>query len=123
MTKVELVSGAPSTAPVAVKDGMVEITDSLGRVLQLKDPDILTESRLIRAMGDASSNMAYMMGYVLPAAMVVAMNGEELPFPMTEREVDASIKRLGREGLAAVMQHQMTKASEKKQDEATEIKK
>jgi hypothetical protein len=103
------------------------LPDSLGRMLTIKEPDVLDESRLARLMGDSSTNMGYMLGYVTPAAMVVAINGEELPFPRTELQVDAAIQRLGREGLGAVMAH-LTKEAAAAQaaalaQQAEEIKK
>ena len=101
MTKLTI-NEPPKTPP---PDADV-VVDSKGRRLRVREPDVLQESRLVRAMGaEASQNNAYMLGYVMPAAMVVQIDGEDMPFPMTEREVDASIKRLGREGLTAVMTH------------------
>lgn len=71
----------------------------------IKQPSILQESRLVRAMGEGAMNAAYMTGYVLPAAMVVEVDGEAVPFPLTELQVDAAIQRVGRAGLSAVMQY------------------
>jgi hypothetical protein len=101
MTKVTLNEGAQ--APAAADDDVV--TDSRGRRLKIKRPDILQESRLVKTMGEASTNQAYMTGYVLPAAMVVEIDGEAVQFPNSQREVDASITRLGREGIEAVLNH------------------
>jgi len=93
---------ASETAEVLPDDIVV---DARGRKLKIKDPDILRESRLVKVMGDAASNVAYMTGYVTTAAMVVEIDGEPVPFPMSEKEVDAAIVRLGREGIMAVVTH------------------
>jgi hypothetical protein len=125
------------TPPVAMQKSTeaVDIIDSLGRKLKIKEPGILQESRLVRAMGgEASMNNGYMMGYVMPAAMVVEINGDPQPFPATEMQVDAAIQLLGREGLAAVMAHFVEQAAAAKaradalkatveQERATAIKK
>src|ERR1700722_18878366 len=94
---------APPDAQAVSGDTVVP--DSRGRKLTIREPSVLDESRLARLMGDSSTNMGYMLGYVTPAAMVVAIDGEPVPFPRTELQVDAAIQRLGREGIAAVMAH------------------
>jgi hypothetical protein len=112
---------APAVTPKNTE--AVEIVDSLGRKLKVKEPSILQESRLVRAMGgDASMNTGYMMGYVMPAAMVIEIDGEAQAFPATELQVDSAIQRLGREGLAAVMSH-FTEQAQVAQDRAAAIKK
>lgn len=112
----------PKVVAPKVSDS-VDVVDSLGRKLKVKDPSILQESRLVRALGgDASTNNGYMMGYVMPAAMVVEIDGVAQPFPTTEMQVDAAIQMLGREGLAAVMAHFVEKATIA-QNQAAELKK
>jgi hypothetical protein len=111
---------AAKPAPQASSD--VVVRDSLGRDLTLREPGILDESRLARLMGDSSTNMGYMLGYVTPAAMVVAIDGVEMPFPRSEPQVDAAIQRLGREGLAAVMGH-LTAQAQDAQARAEAVKK
>lgn len=113
---------ASKEGPVAASDGSYVITDSKGRKLKIVEPDILSESRLVRALGDASSNAAYMSSYVLPAAMVVEIDGTPVPFPMTEREVDAAIQSLGRHGLIALMNH-FVAVAKKSNSETDGIKK
>jgi hypothetical protein len=106
---------APKSAASSV-DAIV--TDSQGRKLTIREPSILDEARLVRAMGDAASNQAFMVGYVLPCAMVTAINGEELFFPMTEMQAEAAIKVVGRPGIAAVMAH-VTSAGQERQEAGT----
>ncbi|KVC81385.1 LysR family transcriptional regulator [Burkholderia ubonensis] len=90
--------------PAPIADNLV--TDSKGRVLKVVEPDVLAESRLMRMVGaEAALNPAYMRLYVIPAVSVVEIDGEEMPFPMNQREVDAAIGRLGHHGIDAVVAH------------------
>lgn len=96
------------------------VTDSKGRVLKVVEPDVLAESRLMRMVGaEAALNPAYMRLYVIPAVSVVEIDAEEMPFPMTQREVDAAISRLGHEGIDAVVAHI---AKKRKTEEDAEVK-
>lgn len=87
------------------KDGSTVVVDSKGRRISIREPTILQESRLVRMMGEAGTNAAYMTGYVLPAAMVTAIDGEAVFFPLNQMQVEAMIERLGREGMGIIMQH------------------
>ena len=101
---------ATHAAPAAVAagagaDNVVVLKDALGRELKIKPLDVLYESRLARMIGaEAATNQAYMMGFVLPAASVFEIDGVAHPPPVTQKELDDAITRLGREGIAAVMQ-------------------
>lgn len=106
------------------------LTDSKGRKLKIKEPGILAESRLVRTMGEAASNTSYMYGYVIPAVQVVEINGDPVGFPLSIREVEALIIRLGREGLECVLGYQTEqmeklkalKNSAELQDSETDLK-
>lgn len=80
------------------------VIDSLGRRLVIGSRDIVTESRIIRALGDAAMNSAYVAGYVNPAVMVLSIDGEKCPAPKTALEIEARIQQVGREGITAIMQ-------------------
>ena len=89
------------------------ITDAKGRKLKIHEVSILEESRLVRALGsDVAMNSAYMMGYVLPAVMVCEIDGNAIPFPATLAQTESLIGRLGKEGIQAVLEHQMAEAGE-----------
>lgn len=89
------------------------VTDGKGRTLKVQPPDVLTESRLIRLIGqEAALNSAYLGGYVFPAVSVVEIDGEPMGFPTSQREIDALIQMLGREGLSAVIEHLSPKKKE-----------
>ena len=100
--KPTLELNAATVEQPALPDNIV--TDSKGRVLKVAEPDVLAESRLMRLVGaEAALNPAYMRLYVIPAVSVVEIDGEEMPFPMNQREVDAAISRLGHHGIDAVL--------------------
>jgi hypothetical protein len=86
------------------------VVDSLGRRLVVEEPDFLTESRVMRAIGEASSNQHYVLAYVMPAVMVVEIDGVRVPPPVTNQQVEAAITRVGREGMLAVLGHIEEKA-------------
>lgn len=104
--------------PTAAADNLV--TDSKGRILKVVEPDVLAESRLMRSVGpEAALNPAYMRLYVMPAVSVVEIDGEEMPVPTTQREIDAAISRLGHEGINAVVAHI---AGKRKEEEDVAVK-
>lgn len=110
-----------SAQPVANEPGIV--IDASGRRLKVEEPDVLTESRLIRLIGqDAALNSAYMGAYVIPAISVVEIDGDPMPFPMTLRELDAAIKRVGRDGLRAVVLHLAGERADSTDDAAEAVK-
>lgn len=86
------------------------IVDAKGRRLVLEQPDFLTESRIMRALGDASSNQHYVLAYVMPAVMVSQIDDVKVPFPTTLQQIEGAISRVGREGMVAVLNHIEAKA-------------
>jgi hypothetical protein len=94
------------------------LTDADGRRLTLREPDILQESRLVRALGDAAMNAAYMAVYVLPASMVASINDEPLHYPQNQLQAEAAIKIVGRKGLAAITKHLEERAAREKAEAA-----
>lgn len=86
-------------------DGIKVVIDARSRKLSVKQPDFLQESRITKLCGEASTNVGYMYAYVFPAVSVVAIDGDAVPFPVTYREVEALIARVGREGCSAVLDH------------------
>jgi len=114
------VNPTESVAQEAPADPNVAI-DVRGRRLTIKQIDVLYESRLARIVGaEAASNTTYMLGYVFPAVSVSCIDGDEVMPPASQREIDALIQRLGREGISAVMQH--LQAQVESTDEAAAIK-
>lgn len=99
----------------------VVITDINGRRLTIREPNLLQESRLVRALGDDSNNVNYLMVYAMPAAMVVKVDDNDMVFPHNQITIDAAIGILGREGHAAVMEYITEKAKEKKAAEESYV--
>jgi hypothetical protein len=79
-----------------------EVTDAKGRVLTLKKPNVLAQFRLVKILGDAARNATYMQ-LVTPLTYLVAIDGEEVIQPRSDRELDALIGRLDDEGVMAIM--------------------
>jgi hypothetical protein len=104
-------SNGASTSSVAAEELPANVViDARGRRLVIEEPDFLTESRIMRAIGDASSNQHYVLAYVMPAVMVVEIDGTKVPPPVTNQQVEAAITRVGREGMLAVLGHIEAKA-------------
>ncbi|AST27998.1 hypothetical protein [Ralstonia pseudosolanacearum] len=91
----------PASAPQGnLTEGMT-VTDSRGRSITLKRPNLLAQFRLVEAAGDSASNAAY-MNMVRPLLFVTAIDGENVPPPITKPQVEALIQRVGEEGYEAV---------------------
>ena len=98
-----------------MSDTVLTLAD--GRKLTIKQPGILQESRLVRAMGQDATNAAYMTSYVAPSAWVVAIDGDAVIFPNTAREVEGLIQRVGRDGIIAVLNHMVEQANAEQEDD------
>lgn len=96
------------------------VVDAKGRRLIIEQPDFLTESRIMRALGDASANQHYVLAYVMPAVMVTEIDGVKVPFPTTMQQIEGAITRVGRDGMVAVLGHieAQAKAAQEQQQEA-----
>jgi hypothetical protein len=110
MTKVTRVASNPELAAevgAAPKAPIVDevIVDSLGRKLTVREPGILDESRLMRLLGEAATNTAYVLCYVMPVAMITSIDDLKTFLPSSQLELDARIETVGRAGIAAVMKH------------------
>lgn len=96
---------------------VTELTDASGRKLVLREIEILEESRIVRMCGDDATNQGYMMGYVMPACMVASIDGDPLPIPANKRELEFAIKRVGRSGMAAVLESYVKRSTESREQE------
>ena len=98
------------------------VKDSLGRIIKFRELDELTESRLVRNLGnEIASNGPYMQGYVIPAAAVAEIDGEEYSVPTKLLHIDKVITDLGKSGMNAARLHiygPMLEAAEKAKDDA-----
>ena len=101
MTTVTL-NETPSELAVKPAQTEFSVIDANGRVIKLKKPGILSQYRLVEALGESAKNEIY-MGMVLPIIYVTAIDDDVIYQPSSKREVEALIQRLDEDGIAAVM--------------------
>lgn len=97
------------------------VTDALGRKITIRKPNVLLQYRLMKFLGEAASNVAYMR-MVTPITYLIDIDGEAIPQPNTSRELDALIQRLDEEGISALIDgvttHFAAKETTEEQEEA-----
>ncbi|WP_435607720.1 hypothetical protein [Pseudomonas knackmussii] len=109
MTKVTVHDQAPA-AEAPKKPQYETVTDSRGRVIQLRELDPLQQARLVMGVGgEASQNSVWMNGFAIPAAMVAYIDDDFFGFPGSVRQVETMLGILGSEGMAAISEHLMKK--------------
>jgi hypothetical protein len=78
-----------------------EIKDKSGRVLRLKNPDIMDRYYLQRALGDDAKNDAC-VGMMSNLLYIAGIDGLVFETPKTYGECLAGLKRLGEDGIIAL---------------------
>lgn len=101
---------------VAQSAQTVAVTDSTGRVIELKKPAPLMHLDFKKALGNNHQNVLY-LAEVMPLAYVAFIDGDRVPTPQTEIEIRALYQRLGEEGNAAVQQGVAENFFSEKKDE------
>ncbi|HEV2700469.1 MAG TPA: hypothetical protein VGV09_02475 [Steroidobacteraceae bacterium] len=117
---VTLREPAPAAKPAQAQTTVV--VDSLGRRLTIRELSILEESRIVRECGEYAGNAHYMVGYVIPTALIASIDEVKLHVPMTRGQIEAAIQIARREGLEAVMQHLDAKAKASTEAKDTDTK-
>ena len=110
----------PSDDVIRTAQAEISVTDAQGRTLTLRKPNVLAHYRLVKILGDAASNTAY-MSLVSPITYLTAIDGSPVAQPNTERELDALIQRLDEDGIMALMdglQKHFAKAPQAEQEQA-----
>lgn len=79
-----------------------EIKDSAGRSLVLRKPNILDNYYLRKSMGEDSNNQS-LLNMMIWVIYVAKIDGQILESPKTYQECLVALKRLGEEGIAAVI--------------------
>ncbi|MGZ5029008.1 MAG: hypothetical protein ACXWAT_00905 [Methylobacter sp.] len=84
-----------------VKDAAAEVTvtDARGRVLTLKKPNFLSQTRFMRVIGDETQ------GYIGMATMLIylsAIDGDPVYTPGSIREIEALFQQLDEDGYIAL---------------------
>lgn len=95
------------------------VVDALGRTIKIKKPGVLSQYRLIEALGDSAANSTY-MNMVLPLIYVTAVDDLVVYQPKTKLEVEALIQQLDEDGIRAVVRYVRDKfgKSDPEQDKA-----
>lgn len=102
MTDVKVkINDTPSVDVVAKQNQSFVVTDAKGRSITLKKPGVLSQFRLIEALGDTAKNSVY-TAMVIPIIFVTDIDGDPIPQPQSKREIEALIQRLDDEGIEAV---------------------
>lgn len=104
----------------------LEFKDSLGRMIKIKEPDVLDEYDLSRALGKDAENMAC-LAISVPLLYIDSIDGEPLGTPQTYREVRALLKRVGKNTINEVLKNckeaGFLKTSEEAEEEKEKLKK
>ena len=78
------------------------VQDKKGRSIELRRLGVIEQLRLFKILGaELSENRAY-VGLARVAAAVAAVEGVPVPFPVCEAGIEATLERLGEEGVEAV---------------------
>lgn len=113
LTVNEIKSGV---APVEQVEKLKQITDSRGRVIKIRELNALQEARIVCAAGaEHAINFMYMNMYVMPAAAVESIDGDEYFVPMNPAQIDSMLTVLGKDGLSAVTKYLQAEAEADKQ--------
>lgn len=76
------------------------VTDSLGRVLTIRELGPVEQIDLFEAAGEQSGNNSW-IGMAIIAACVIDIDGVPVPFPHNKTSIRGLLKRLGSEGVSA----------------------
>jgi hypothetical protein len=98
---IRTVSESPSDQLTPAGDDIRRVTDKLGRKIGIRQLTVLQEMRLLKILGEFNSSYFNLCAQL---ARVAEINGEVVHVPNSEREIEVIGQRLGREGLAALME-------------------
>ncbi|MFI4985821.1 MAG: hypothetical protein ACHQF3_00095 [Alphaproteobacteria bacterium] len=114
----------PAQAPAAAAPAdpgarPATITDSRGRVLKIRELNIVEEQDIIELVGDTRATNRLWMTRTLAICSVAAIDGVEYLVPKGLYELRAATERVGREGLAAIFGAEQEKADAADEEKAT----
>jgi hypothetical protein len=92
----------PSSRLIAAAREEFSAVDRTGRTVSVRRMDALDRLRLFKTLGPALSVNTPYLGMALIAASVSSIDGVPVPPPVTEEQLEALVRRLGDDGLAAV---------------------
>jgi hypothetical protein len=100
--KITVHADKPSDQIVKQAKQEATITDSRGRVIELRKPDPLAQFRLIEVVGGAAAENRIYMGMVFPLLFVTSVGGTPVPAIQSKTQLEALIQRLDEDGITAV---------------------
>lgn len=109
-----------SVAAQAPVDELTRFKDSKGRQLAMRQLTVLEEMRLLKILGE--HNSAY-YNFCAQVAKVAEIDGQKIAVPNSEREIEAVAARLGKDGVAALMDNIFVAATTDVETEREQIKK
>lgn len=93
----------PSEAVVKAAAKVIVLKDELGRKISVKRPGVLGQFHLIEIVGPELAKNAVYLNMTMPVLWVVDIDGEPVFQPASKLELEATIQRLGEEGLTVLM--------------------
>ncbi|HDL7917594.1 hypothetical protein AB8884_21545 [Yersinia enterocolitica] len=119
MAKLTVNEVKSGVAPVEPVEKLKQVTDLRGRVIKIRELNALQEARVVCAAGaEHAINFMYMNMYVMPAAAVESIDGDEYSVPMNPAQIDAMLTVLGKDGLLAVNSYLQAEAEAGKKAES-----
>lgn len=94
-------SDSPSAQIVKPQTKVEYVVDSLNRRIGVKKASTIARYRLSKIMG-ADSNNPVRFGYAMLTLCVDSIDGDPIPTPNSDREIEVILERLGDEGCDAV---------------------
>lgn len=95
-------AGAKPSELIGVETATV--TDRRGRTIRIRRSNPARRRALYKLIGPENSRNLPLVGEYQMALSVVEIDGEQIPFPAKEAFLEATMDRLGDEGLEAVAQ-------------------
>lgn len=95
------INSSPSEQVTAGAKREFEITDATGRKLTIRKPPFTAQFDLVALLGEKSRNSMYHT-MVMPLTYVAAIDGAQVAFPASERELRALIQRIDEHGYVAI---------------------
>jgi len=79
----------------------VAVVDARGRQIVLRKPTPLAQFRFVEMLGASANNERY-FAMAFPILLVIKIDDEDVPAPVKKSELEALIKLLDEDGLAAI---------------------
>ncbi|MCB8874767.1 hypothetical protein [Acidisoma silvae] len=79
----------------------MDTIDVTGRVLTVRQPQVLDQLRLFKSVGPVLAQNQPYLGMAMVACAVTAIDGVPVPTPANEYQIESLIQRLGDAGLRA----------------------